>query len=272
MRTTLAAAILAMAVAGTAAAAAGSEAQDLRSRVPKNPFAFIPPQCYTRTQDADGTVHNLCYACHVNSAAPNYVDDGDLQTLYDFPEPALVNHWTNLFVDRRPTIAGQTDAEILRYVRADNYHDLKGEPALLDRLAQPPAGWNINGDRVWSGYRPDVYFRFDGAGYDLDPDGRRDGWRAYGYMPLPGAFWPANGSADDVLIRLPAAFREREDGGADWTVYETNLAIVEALVKREDVPLPPTDERPLGVDLDRDGKLATRAASPTPSIRATGST
>jgi hypothetical protein len=105
-----------MAVAGTAAA---GEMQDLRSRVPKNPFAFIPPQCYTRTLDADGTVHNPCYACHVASAAPNYVDDGDLQTLYDFPEPALVNRWSNMFVDRRPAIAAQTDADILRYVRAD---------------------------------------------------------------------------------------------------------------------------------------------------------
>ena len=225
--------------------------------MPKNPFAFIPPQCYTRTQGADGTVHNPCYACHVGSVAPNYVDDGDLQTVYDFPEPALVNHWTNLFVDRRPAIAGQTDADILRYVRADNYHDANGAPALLGRLAHPPAGWDINGDGVWSGYRPDVYFRFDRAGYDLGPDGRRTGWRAYGYLPLPGAFWPANGSADDVAIRLPAAFRERQDGTTDWTVYETNLAIVEALVKRADVALPPTDERSLGVDLDRDGTLAT---------------
>ena len=225
--------------------------------MPDNPFAFIPPQCYTRTLDADGTVHNPCYACHVSSVAPNYVDDGDLQTLYDFPEPALVNHWTNLFVDRRPAIAGQTDADILGYVRADNYHDAAGRPALLDRLAHPPAGWDINGDGIWSGYRPDIYFRFDNAGYDLDPDGRRTGWRAYGYIPLPGAFWPANGSADDVAIRLPAAFRESENGSTDWTVYETNFAIVEALVKRADVPLPPTDEQALGVDLDRDGKLAT---------------
>ncbi len=127
---------------------------------------------------------------------------------------------------------------------------------MLGRLAQAPEGWDINRDGVWSGYRPDVYFRFDPAGYDVRPDSRRTGWRAHGYIPLPGAFWPANDSADDVAIRLPAAFREREDGSVDWVVYETNLAVVEALVKRADVPLPPTDERPLGVDLDRDGALA----------------
>ena len=173
---------------------------------------------------------------------------------------------------RRPAIAGQTDADILRYVRADNYHDANGAPALLGRLAHPPAGWDINGNGVWSGYRPDVYFRFDRAGYDLGPDGGRTGWRAYGYIPLPGAFWPANGSADNVAIRLPAAFRERQDGTTDWTVYETNLAIVEALVKRADVPLPPTDERSLGSISIATVRSRPRGASPLPSTRATGST
>ncbi len=257
LRAALAAAVLVTAAAGSAAAGEDGEAMDLRSRVPGNAFAFIPPQCYTRTRDAAGEVHNPCYACHTGSRAPNYVDDAELQTEYDFPEPALTNRWTNLFVDRRPAIAGMPDAETLAYVRTDNYHGPSGEPELVARLARPPEGWDINGDGHWSGYRPDIHFRFDAAGYDLAPDGGRTGWRAYGYVPLPGAFWPSNGSADDVAIRLPEAFRQTEDGATDWGVYETNLAIVEALAKRADVAIRPTDERPLKVDLDRDGTLGT---------------
>lgn len=251
----LAAAMVSMAAAGAVAGTPG-EAQDLRSRNPGNPFAFIPPQCYTRTR-TNSVVHNPCYVCHTASEAPNYVDDGDLQTLYDFPEPALTNHWTNLFVDRRRAVEAMPDAAITAYVRTDNYHDANGAPELAARLKHPPAGWDINGDGTWSGYVPDIYFHFDDEGYDVSPNGQRDGWRAYGYLPLPGAFLPSNGSADDVIIRLPEVFRQSEDGTTDWSVYEVNLSIVEALIKRADVPVRPTDEVALKVDLDRDGTLST---------------
>jgi hypothetical protein len=45
-------------------------------------------------------------------------------------------------------------------------------------------------------------------------------------------------------------------------VYGVNLAVVEALITRADVPIDPVDERSLGVDLDLDGTLgrATRVA------------
>ncbi|SON56364.1 hypothetical protein HDIA_2823 [Hartmannibacter diazotrophicus] len=256
LRAALVAVVVSMAATGDAANDKPGEGQDLTSPVPGNPFAFIPPQCYTRTR-TDGEVHNPCYTCHVRSTAPNYVNDGDLQTLYDFPDPALQNRWTNMFVDRRPAISAMSDAAIMEYVRFDNYHDGEGKSELAARLRRPPAGWDINGDGVWSGFVPDIAFNFDSEGYDVTPDGERTGWRAYGYIPLPGSFLPANGSADDVMIRLPAAFREREDGATDWSVYGVNLAIVEALIKRADVPIPPTDEAALGVDLDRDGKLGT---------------
>ena len=51
-------------------------------------------------------------------------------------------------------------------------------------------------------------FDFDDEGFDHAPDGTPTGWRAFAYMPLPSTFWPANGSTDDVLIRLPEAYRE----------------------------------------------------------------
>lgn len=255
LRAVLAAAISSMAAAGFAVAASPGELTDLRSENPANPFAYIPPQCYTRTETS-GLVHNPCYACHIKSAEPNYADDSDLQTHYDFSDPALANHWPNLFVDRRAAIAVIPDSDILAYVRTDNYHDGMGRPELAGRLEHPPAGWDVNGDGAWSGYRPDVYFSFDSQGFDIAPDGRRTGWRAYGYLPLPGSFLPANGSADDVMIRLPQTFREREDGATDWAVYDVNLAVIEALVKRADVGISQVDERALGVDLDRDGRLA----------------
>src|SRR3546814_4698355 len=63
---------------------------------------------------------------------------------------------------------------------------------------------------------------------------------------------PTNGSFDDVLVRLPAAFRERDDGTPDLQIYKTNLAITEALVRRHNVPIAATDERALDSDLDRE--------------------
>jgi hypothetical protein len=72
---------------------------------------------------------------------------------------------------------------------------------------------------------------------------------------LPGTFFPSNGSAGDVLIRLDATLRETADAHEDAQVSEINLAIVEALITRRDVPIDRTDETTWGVDLDRDGKL-----------------
>jgi hypothetical protein len=83
------------------------------------------------------------------------------------------------------------------------------------------------------------------------------GWRAFAYAPFPGMFWPTNGSAGDVFIRLPAAFRQDKAGAESATIYRLNLAILEAYIRRVDVPLPPTDERELGSDLDGDGVLGT---------------
>ena len=67
---------------------------------------------------------------------------------------------------------------------------------------------------------------------------------------------------DDVLIRLDPILQQDAMGRYDAHVYEINLAIVEALVVRRAVPIDPTDERRLGVDIDLDGAmgLATRVA------------
>jgi hypothetical protein len=232
-------------------------AADLRSQVPANPFAYIPPQCWTKTWDATGPIHNPCYTCHVAAPEPNYVRDEDLQLSYDFADGAARNPWTNLFVDRRPAMARITDADILAYVRTDNLHAGNGALDLTRHLERVPPEWDVNGDGIWSGYRPDVWFAFDGQGFDRDPSGRRTGWRAYAYKPLPGAFWPTNGSADDVAIRLPAPFRERTDGTPDYGIYALNLAILESLITASDVPIPASDERMLRVDLDQDGALGT---------------
>ena len=254
LRSTLVAAV-GLALLGGPTIAAGDV--DLKTVLAANPAAYIPPSCYTRTVDAAGRVHNPCYTCHVDGREPTYTNDADLQLRYDFPGPASVNPWTNLFVDRRPGIAAQSDASILRYARSDNYHDQEGRVTLVRQLADLPRAWDVDGNGTWSGYVPDIWFHFDDAGFDRAPDGRATGWRAYAYTPLPGGFWPTNGSFDDVAIRLPPAFRENPEGRPDQATYEANLAIVEALIKQADVPITPLDEAALGVDLDRDGRLGT---------------
>jgi hypothetical protein len=180
-----------------------------------NRFAYIPPQCYTATQDeGSNRVHNPCYACHVHSQTPNFVDDGDLQRSYLLPAAATVNPWRNLFQPPVQRAAPTSDTEVLAYIRRGNYFDEQGKIALARILkAVPlPAAWDGQHDGRWDGYVPDAWFRFDDRGFDHAPGGQPTGWRAFAYAPFPGGFFPTNGSMDDVLIRLPAAFREDAAG------------------------------------------------------------
>jgi hypothetical protein len=100
-----------------------------------------------------------------------------------------------------------------------------------------------------------VHFQFDEQGFDVGPDGKTSGFRSYGFYSLPGMFLPTNGSMGDALIRLPEPFQQDARGHFDREVYSLNLAILEALIKREDVTIPEVDETRHGVDLDKNGKL-----------------
>jgi len=231
------------------APAAAPKRRAARDAVPAG-TPYVPPQCYAATRGPDGVVHNPCFVCHADAAAPNYINDGDLQLGYDFGPASRVNPWSNLFGDRRAQVAAISDDDMLAYVRQDNY---AGATGLAARLASP-GRWDVDGDGRWTGWLPDIAYRFDDEGFDRAGDGGYTGWRAYAYFPLPGAFWPTNGSYGDALIRLPAAFREDGAGRFDRTVYTVNLAIVEALIARRDVAIAPVDERALGVDLDGDGR------------------
>jgi len=222
-----------------------------------NRFAYIPPACYARTRDAAGRVFNPCFVCHVNAPAPNFVQDAELQSWLLFPRAAAENPWKNLLAPAVQRVARTSDAELLAYVRTSNYFDTTGEITLRKQLQELPPEWDGDGDSHWGGFVPDAYFRFDEAGFDLRPDGGRSGWRAFAYYPLPGAFFPSQGSAGDVLIRLDPALRSgSSEARDDELITRVNLAIVEALVTQRDVPIDPVDERALGVDLDLDGKLA----------------
>lgn len=222
-----------------------------------NPAAYIPSQCYTKTIDETGKLHNPCYACHLDSTAPNYIEDADLQTAYSFPTVALINRWSNLFKDRTTAFTRITDDDILKYVRQDNYLNPDGSIRLAATLSKPPAAWDADSNGMWDGYIPDLFLRFDEEGFDHDIGGAYTGWRAFAYYPFLGTFWPTNGSTDDVMIRLPAAFRNDASGKFDLTIYKLNLAIVEALIRRTDVAIDVADEVALQVDLDRNGTLAT---------------
>jgi ATP-dependent Lon protease len=91
----------------------------------------VPPQCYTKTQDASGKAHNPCFTCHVDTPPPNYIHDGELQLAYSFAPPAQQNRWTNLFVDRTAAVAAISDAQIMGYVQHDNYPGLRARLAAL---------------------------------------------------------------------------------------------------------------------------------------------
>jgi hypothetical protein len=206
-----------------------------------NREAVVPPQCYTRTEGR----FNPCYVCHQDErpGRENRMNDRELQSAYSFSEIGQTNHWLNLFEDRSERVAAISDAEIERWVAQDNYSAL---PARLREARF--AGWIPDLAGLQRGRAA-----FDELGF------ARDGshWVAFNYKPLPSAFWPTNGSTDDVMIRLPAVYRSRADGTYSRDVYLANLAIVEASIKGfAELDTPPVDEREVGVDLDGDGTLA----------------
>jgi hypothetical protein len=207
-----------------------------------NREAVIPVQCYTKT---DG-ISNPCWTCHTERHAHNQMDDWALQEEYAFSDQGMTNHWTNLFVDRRPIMAAMSESEVLRYVREDNYSRLRA--ALTERAD-------------YAGWRPDLDLRrgFDAEGYAKDGSW----WRAFRYKPFLGTFWPTNGSTDDVFIRLPWPFYTDSAGVASRELYRINLAILEASLTVDDRiadaeirrRVEPVDEGLAGIDLDADGRI-----------------
>jgi len=205
-----------------------------------NREAIIPPQCYTRSEG----LHNPCYVCHQNArpGRENTMNDGPLQREYSFSEVGLTNHWKNLFEDRTEAVAAISDAQILDWIDDDNYSALAG------RLQA--AGFK--------GWIPDLV-NLQEADLAFDKQGfARDGshWVAFNYKPLPSTFWPTNGSTDDVMIRLPLAYRQNRDGALSRDVYVANLSIAEALIKGlQTIETPDIDEHKAGEDIDGDGRL-----------------
>lgn len=221
-----------------------------------NDAAYIPAQCYTKTQDDLGKVHNPCFSCHTQNIEPNYLfDDFEVQMSYDFPSYAMKNHWHNLFKDRTLAVAQISDESILAYIRKSNYLNDQGQIILAETLNSVPSKWDFNQNNQWDGYTPDIYFNFDNEGYDLNPQGEMTGWRAFAYAPFLGTFWPTNGSTDDVMIRLPKTMWLKENGEVSRETYHLNLSIVLAMIQRRNITIPNTDETLYGVDLNKNGQL-----------------
>jgi len=212
-----------------AAAASGDQGPKL-----ENLAAYIPAQCYAKTKRADGTPRNACATCHQASREPNYVDDSDVQLEISIPRFAATNRWTNAMTP--PPAVAIGERELLAYVRTDNY---RGGEAVT----------------ATASYAPDCHFMPDEQGWDRDASGTATGWRSYASTPVPGMFWPTNGSAGDAYIRLPEPYRRDAGGAPSEGIYALNLAILEAMIRRADVPITATAEATLGVDLDGDGKL-----------------
>lgn len=213
------------------------------SQLPKvNQEALVPSMCYTK----HGAEYNPCYVCHQDAVKgqgrSNKMDDGFLQKKYIFSEYAMKNNWSNLFVDRSDKVSQISDEEIDAYVAQDNY------TALAPMLKQ----------KGFIGYVPDIKeFNLGPDAFEADGFAKDESyWVAFNYKPLPSTFWPVNGSTDDVLIRLHKDFRENAEGKYSKTVYQFNLAIVEAAVKDLTViSVNNLDERSIATDLNGDGVL-----------------
>lgn len=243
---------------------------DLRTRSLQNRAAYIPPQCFTDVSaSANEPAQNPCYTCHAEAREPNMQSQPDLQLSYAFPQLRAGKHvqnpWHNLFRDRRAQIAAISDEAVQRYVSEDNYG------AIADKLRALPSEWDADRNGRWDGYVPDARYHFDARGFDRAPDGTPTGYRVFAYFPLPGGFTPASGSLDDVMIRLPIAFRSDRAGELDLEVYALNLAIIEALIRRQAVAIDKTDEQRYGVDLDGDGALQqAQLVSPAAKLQYVG--
>lgn len=211
-----------------------------------NEEAPIPPQCYTKTEG----VNNPCYTCHQTYLTPenkeyrtNLRNDGANQGLYNFSDEGETNSWKNLFVDRRKWMKKISNEQIAKYVDQDNYSG----------LAQ-----NLR-NKQWQGFIPDLknYHlakeAFDEKGIARDGSG----WVAFNYKPFPGTFWPTNGATDDVLIRLPAEFREL-NGQYNESIYLINLSLVEMAIKElTEIDVFIVDEFEIDTDINQDGKSST---------------
>ncbi|XPV68008.1 MAG: hypothetical protein ACNI25_11930 [Halarcobacter sp.] len=222
---------------------------------------YISAQCYTKTEDSKGRIHNPCYSCHINSEVPNYINDEDLQESYDFSNNSKTNPFTNLFKDRSSEISAISDEDILTYIDENNYLNKDGKIILANRLKYAfPEEWDFpydgSKDGKWNGFIPDCYFNFDDEGFDKDKNGNYTGWRAFAYSPFLGTFWPTNGSTDDVMIRLSPSLMQDKDGRFSKEVYKINLAIVESMIKKEDIDLGfEVDENDYGVDLNHNDTM-----------------
>ena len=209
-----------------------------------NKEAVIPPMCYTKHEAA----HNPCMVCHQTypfDSRPNSMGDGGLQSEYAFSDLGERNHWLNLFEDRSAAVASITDQEAIDYIHMDNYS------TLIEQLKSSPD---------WSGPIPALEnlhlgpAAFDPQGFALDGSH----WVAFNYKPMPSTFWPTNGSTDDVMVRLPAAFREQCCNGSSYSrdTYIANLAILEmAIQDLISVTVPPIDENAFCTDLNGDNQL-----------------
>ncbi|MBV2120865.1 MAG: hypothetical protein KUF74_05355 [Candidatus Thiodiazotropha sp. (ex Ctena orbiculata)] len=205
--------------------------------------AIVPPQCYTKHE----ATYNPCMTCHQNytyGTRPNYMADKALQSEYSFSEIGVTNRWENLFEDRSEAVARISDQEVIDYIYTDNYS------TLIEQLQSD----------AWNGPVPAIQDLHLGAAAFDEQGFARDGshWVAFNYKPLPSTFWPTNGSTDDVMVRLPADFREQSCNGSGYSrdTYIANLAILEAAIQDlQQVSLPEVDENSFCSDLNNDGRL-----------------
>ncbi|BFM11246.1 hypothetical protein R50072_13990 [Simiduia litorea] len=211
-----------------------------------NREAPIPPQCYTKTEQR----YNPCYVCHQAYTKDthaayrmNKLDDAALQGTYLFSDIGMNNQWQNLFEDRQDYVNNISDSAILDYINTDNYNPLRQHLK----------------ENNWQGYLPDLAHYANPQQAFSENGLAKDGshWVAFNYKPFPSTFWPTNGSTDDVIIRLPAAFYQH-DGHDDPSIYWLNLSLLEMSIQSLDtISVPPFNEVHYQIDINGDKKFDT---------------
>lgn len=228
----------------------------------KNPYSFIPAQCYIETQNGR---QNACLFCHNNGLnnlalgnnnpqagkvpMVNFQLDYGFDPLSTTSPYATKNFWENTFYPEKLSAAvsalnvDPNQWDMAAYVAEDNwsaaYQQRSGLPTDWDSGQAEPFRLLLGLDPQDLPADDDGFVRSSLVknGYFNDEHGTITGWRAINFMPY-GIFTPMTGSVSGIYIRLPKAFMMRETGEFSLAIYQANLDLLEKAITDR---LTPTD-------------------------------
>jgi hypothetical protein len=213
----------------------------------ENPYANIPPQCYTETSYG---MQNSCLFCHSNAAARIELGNtipqaglndkiGNLQLEYafgpanEFTKNPNVNPWRNLIAPKELSNAFKKlnidtkNWNLKEYIKTDNWEKAynnkinKKEFILFPKLN--PSHLPAQNDGFVRAPNKDEALFKDVKGYNT-------GWRAINFIPY-GIFTPYSGSVSGIYIQLSQKFMKDKKGNFDLDIYKKNLDLLEKAIQ-----------------------------------------